>query len=164
MKFCTFWRWKFTKLSKFSAPKIAKNSSFITCILSKNLFHLESEWQKNPEISTLHCVLTFFSFQAYSSLFFKVRLLELTYFLLIMPTNIIFNQSIADVRKRVYCCTIWLQLLNFPQPKWAAQLSKHFGRSVLGQLWACVCLLKFLTKTKHRQAGSTKIISWSHIV
>ena len=42
-------------------------------------------------------------------------------------------------------------------------LTIEVASSVMGWLWACfsqhICLLKFLAKTKHRQSGSTKIIS-----
>ena len=46
-------------------------------------------------------------------------------------------------------------------------LTIEVASSVMGWLWACfsqhICLLKFLAKTKHRQSGSTKIISWSYV-
>ena len=48
MIFCTFWRLKFTKVTKFRAPQMAKNGSFITF-----RFHSKSEWQKIAEFSTL---------------------------------------------------------------------------------------------------------------
>ena len=51
MNFCTIWRLKLTKWTKFKAPQLAKTS-----VLDSP--KLKSEWQKNPEISTL-CYLDF---------------------------------------------------------------------------------------------------------
>ena len=50
MIFCTFWRLKFTKFSKFRASKMAYTAVFalLECL---NWFHVRSEWQKNPEFS-----------------------------------------------------------------------------------------------------------------
>ena len=87
--------------------------------------------------------------------------------------------------KRFYC-TLWLQVhttvcknKTFTAKRVEACLSLVYmasadefltievASSVMGWLWACfsqhICLLKFLAKTKHRQSGSTKIISWSYV-
>ena len=50
MNFCTFQRLKLTKLTKF---RNGKKGSFRTSKISQNWFHVKSEWQENPEISTL---------------------------------------------------------------------------------------------------------------
>ena len=52
MNFGTYWVLKPNKLTKFRAPKIAK-SQFQNFQIPQNWFHIKSEWQKNPEISTL---------------------------------------------------------------------------------------------------------------
>ena len=53
MYFCTFDRLKFTKLTKFRTQKLVNTE----VLELRNWFHVKSEWQKNPEISTL-CITT----------------------------------------------------------------------------------------------------------
>ena len=55
--FCTFWRQKITKLTKFRTRKKAK-MAVLELLDSPKLNSLKSEWQKNTEISTL-CYLDF---------------------------------------------------------------------------------------------------------
>ena len=48
MKFCTFWRLKFTKLTKFRTPKIAKTAIFALLespkVISRKIWMTEESW------------------------------------------------------------------------------------------------------------------------
>ena len=50
LQFCTFWRLKLAKSTKFKCPKMAKTSDLVPTV--QNWFHVKSAWQKNHEIST----------------------------------------------------------------------------------------------------------------
>ena len=60
MNCCTFWRLKFTTVTKFRASKMAKNSVFRASKSSKIDLTQKSEWQKNHKMSTL-CIHKIFT-------------------------------------------------------------------------------------------------------
>ena len=93
MNFCTFWRLKFTKLTRFLTPKIAKTLNLELLespkLISRKIW--SSEWQKNLEKST-PCdaiYLFMFSYKSRARIFARTpnHLLILFTFIFYRKTN-----------------------------------------------------------------------------
>ena len=57
MNFCTFWRLKCTKWTKFAAPKVAKMAVFALLKSTNSISRKISEIQKSWSFHTVHCAL-----------------------------------------------------------------------------------------------------------